>query len=97
LIERYPSMVGHHLSVLHSIGRTRELAVVGPDRRPLTDVYWERFRPRVVLAAGSQADDRIPLLARRGAPGLTMAYVCEGHACNLPTADPDLVRAQLSA
>jgi uncharacterized protein YyaL (SSP411 family) len=26
-----------------------------------------------------------------------MAYVCEGHVCNLPTADPDLVRAQLSA
>ncbi|HLF60227.1 MAG TPA: thioredoxin domain-containing protein [Acidimicrobiia bacterium] len=97
LIERYPSMAGHHLSVLHSIGRTRQLAVVGPDRRRLTDVYWEKFRPHVVLATAPEADDRIPLLAGRGSSDLTIAYVCEGHVCQLPTPDPDVVRAQLSA
>jgi hypothetical protein len=97
LMERYPSMVGHHLAVLHSIGRTRELAVVGADRHLITNVYWERFRPQVVIAAASEADDRIPLLAGRGAPGLTLAYVCEGHVCNLPTSDPEEVRGQLSA
>jgi len=97
LIERYPSMVGHHLSVLYSIEKTRELAVVGADHRGITDVYWERFRPQVVMATSSEADDRIPLLAGRGAPGLTLAYVCEGHVCNLPTSDPEVVRAQLSA
>jgi hypothetical protein len=96
LIERYPSMVGHHLSVLHSSGGTRELAVVGPDRRDLTAVYWERFRPNTVLASTAEADTRIPLLVGRGAPGLTLAYVCEGHVCNLPTPDPEVVRAQLS-
>jgi hypothetical protein len=97
LIERYPSMVGHHLSVLHSIRRTRELAVVGPDRHPLTAIYWETFRPHVVLAPAAEADDRIPILANRGAPELTLAYVCENQVCNLPTPDPGIVRAQLSA
>jgi hypothetical protein len=96
LIERYPSMVAHHLSVLHSMGMTRELAVVGSDARVMTDVYWERFRPQVVLAAAAEPDDRIPLLTGRGTPGLTLAFVCEGHICNLPTSDPEVVRAQLS-
>jgi hypothetical protein len=96
LIERYPSMVAHHLSVLHSMGMTRELAVVGSDARVMTDVYWERFRPQVVLAAAAETDDRIPLLTGRGTPGLTLAFVCEGHICNLPTSDPEVVRAQLS-
>jgi uncharacterized protein YyaL (SSP411 family) len=63
----------------------------------MTDVYWERFRPQVVLAAAAEADDRIPLLIERGTPGLTQAFVCEGHICNLPTSDPEVLRAQLSA
>jgi hypothetical protein len=96
LIARYPSMVAHHLSVLHGIGSARELAVVGTDLPVMTDVYWERFRPQVVLAATGEADDRIPLLTGRGSPGLTMAFVCQGHVCNLPTSDPEVVRAQLS-
>ncbi|MEX2252475.1 MAG: thioredoxin domain-containing protein [Acidimicrobiia bacterium] len=97
LIERFPSMVGHHLAVLHSVGRTRELALVGSDRRRLADVFWEQFRPHVVLATTEESDDRIPLLAGRGVSELTLAYVCKGHVCNLPTAAPDVVRAQLSA
>ena len=96
LIERYPSMVAHHLSVLHSMGMTRELAVVGADAQVMTDVYWERFRPQVVLAATAETDDRIPLLTGRGSSGLTLAFVCEGHICNLPTSDPEALRVQLS-
>ncbi len=97
LIERYPSMVGHHLSVLHSIKRARELAIVGPERGDLTNVYWEHFRPHVVLATASGAESRIPLLAGRENAGITMAYVCVGNVCNLPTPDPEVVRDQLSA
>ncbi len=97
LIDRYPSMVGHHLSVLHSVGRFRELAIVGPQPRPLTDVYWGRFRPHVVLATSAREDDRVPLLAGRGRADATLAYVCENQICNLPTSDPEVVRAQLSA
>ncbi len=97
LIERYPSMVGHHLSVLHGLGVARELAIVGPRPGPLADVYWERFRPAVVLAVAAAADDRVPLLEGRGQPDSTIAYVCENQVCNLPTTDPEAVRAQLSA
>jgi uncharacterized protein YyaL (SSP411 family) len=96
LIERYPSMVGHHLSVLHGLGMARELAIVGPRPGPLADVYWERFRPHVVLATASEANDRVPLLEGRGQPDTTLAYVCENQVCNLPSTDPEAVRAQLS-
>ncbi len=96
LADRYPSMVGHHLSVLHSLRTGRELAVVGPKPAPLTAVYWERFRPQVVLASADAADDRVPLLEERGAGGITLAYLCEGHVCNLPTDDPKVLREQLT-
>jgi uncharacterized protein YyaL (SSP411 family) len=97
LMQRYASMVGHHLSVFHSLGRGRELAVLGLEPRSMTDVFWERFRPHIVFATAPRADDRIPLLAGRGEPGATLAYVCENHVCNLPTSDAEAVRAQLSA
>ncbi|HEY6629315.1 MAG TPA: thioredoxin domain-containing protein [Acidimicrobiia bacterium] len=97
LIERYPSMVGHHLSVLHGLGMARELAVVGPRPGPFEGVYWERFRPAVVLAIALAADDRVPLLKGRGQPDSTLAYVCENQVCMLPTTDPEVVRAELSA
>ncbi len=97
LIERYPTMVGHHLAVLHSLPISRELAIVGVMPGPLTDVFWERFRPHVVLATASEADERVPLLKGRGKPDSNLAYVCENHVCNLPTSDPEVARAQLSA
>ncbi len=40
LVDRYPSMVGHHLSVLHALGTSRELAVVGPEPVPFAEVFW---------------------------------------------------------
>jgi uncharacterized protein YyaL (SSP411 family) len=90
-------MVGHHLSVLHGLGVARELAILGPRPGPFESVYWERFRPAVVLATALEADDRVPLLEGRGQPDSTLAYVCENHVCNLPTTEPEVVRAQLSA
>ena len=95
LAERYPAMVGHHLSVLHALRTGQELAVVGPEPAPFAAVYWERFRPQVVLAAAEVADSRIPLLEGRGSAGTTLAYLCEGHVCNLPTDDPHVLREQL--
>ncbi len=96
LTERSPSMVGHHLSVLHSIHRgTRELAIVGLDWRRLAGVYWERFRPHIALAGSEGSNDDIPLLADRLVEGQTMAYVCEGFVCNLPTNDREELADQL--
>ncbi|MGH8946799.1 MAG: thioredoxin domain-containing protein [Acidimicrobiia bacterium] len=96
LIERYPSMVAHHLSVLHATGRARELAVVGPDHDSLTAVYWRRFRPEVALAASSDADDSIPLLHGRYQPGQTLAYLCRDFVCDLPTEDPETLAKTLA-
>jgi uncharacterized protein YyaL (SSP411 family) len=97
LLERYPSMVGHHLSVLFSAGRLRELAVVGPVWSELAAPYWERFRPEVVLAPSRNGDESIPLFEDRAATGSTMAYLCEQQLCNLPTDDVGVLGAQLAA
>ena len=96
LADRFPSMVGHHLAVLHSIHRgTRELAIVGPGWQGLSSVYWERYRPYVALAASPEDTSAVPLLADRFVEGKTLAYVCEGFVCNLPTDDAQLLRQQL--
>ncbi|MFV1960620.1 MAG: thioredoxin domain-containing protein [Acidimicrobiia bacterium] len=94
LMRQYPSMVAHHLSALYSSRRTKELAIVGPDWQDLASVYWSRYRPHVALAPANEATDSVPLLANRSADG-TLAYVCQGFVCELPTSDPDLLANQL--
>jgi uncharacterized protein YyaL (SSP411 family) len=96
LMTKYPSMVAHHLSVLHASRRTRELAVVGPEWARLARVYWRRFRPELALAPSAEPTDGVPLLAGRGEEGRTLAYVCRGFVCDLPTTDPDKLTAQLT-
>ncbi|MBW3667344.1 MAG: thioredoxin domain-containing protein, partial [Actinobacteria bacterium] len=78
LMERYPSMVGRHLAVLHSSLHSRELAVVGPEWRALASVYWERFRPEIALAGSAGNGAVVPLLRDRHQPGRTLAYLCHG-------------------
>ena len=97
LSERYPSMVGHHLAIIHSLHRgTRELAVVGSDWQRLSEVYWMRFRPHIALAGSDMVGEGSPpLLADRSVAGATKAYLCEGFACNLPTSEPEELAGQL--
>ncbi|HSO49147.1 MAG TPA: thioredoxin domain-containing protein [Acidimicrobiia bacterium] len=97
LMERYPSMVGHHLAVLHSSLDSKELAVVGPDWKELSRVYWERFRPEVVIAVSDDGSDPVPLLTGRDGSGTTQAYLCRGHVCELPTPDREKLRDQLDS
>ena len=96
LMERYPSMVGHHLGVLHSFLEGRELAIVGSAWADLAGVYWSRYRPNVVLAPSPNGEEPIPLLEGRSKLGETLAYVCENHVCALPTSDRDALAIQLS-
>lgn len=88
LMKQYPSMVGHHLGVLHSLDRSKELAIVGDQWRSLASVYWSRFRPNIALAASPEPTTKPPLLSDRYQDGSTLAYVCKGFVCDLPTADP---------
>ncbi len=96
LAERYPTMVGHHLSVAFAMTDTRELAVVGPGWDRLASVYWERYRPAVVIAGSEGGSDAVPLLQGRPGGDLPRAYVCRGFVCDLPTSDPNILRSQLS-
>jgi len=97
LIEQHPSAIGHLIGVL-AVDQPNEVAVVGApaQRRALTDVVWETFRPGVVMAAGEPGKTSIPLLADRGGGDRGLAYVCQGFVCKLPVATPDELRAQLA-
>ena len=96
LMEQYPSMVGHHLAVLFSSGRQRELALIGPSWVELAAPYWERFRPEIVLAPSASGDEAIPLFEGRASSGNTLAFLCEQQLCNLPARDAEQLRAQLA-
>jgi uncharacterized protein YyaL (SSP411 family) len=97
LIDRYPSMVGHHLSVLTSMLRgTLELAIVGPDWRDLARAYWTAFRPHVALAGSAESSAAVPLLeGRAGSKEGALGYVCRGFVCDLPTGDAEQLTALL--
>jgi uncharacterized protein YyaL (SSP411 family) len=97
LMERYPSMVGHHLGVMHSLLDSRELAIVGPEWGGLARVFWSAYRPNVALAVSSDGAGPAPLLEGRLKEGQTLAYVCRDHVCALPTADPEVLAGQLRA
>jgi uncharacterized protein YyaL (SSP411 family) len=94
-MERFPSMVGHHLAALHSLISARELAIVGPDWPELARVYWKRFRPNVTLAPSADGAGPIPLLQGRSLPGETRAYLCRDHVCDLPASEAATLAAQL--
>jgi hypothetical protein len=95
LMDRHPSMVGHHLSVLHSSRRTKELAIVGPEWRNLARIHWARFRPNVALAVSAGGITAVPLLDGRTATEGAKAFVCQGFICDLPTDDPVELAAEL--
>ncbi|HEX9761649.1 MAG TPA: thioredoxin domain-containing protein, partial [Acidimicrobiia bacterium] len=95
LMERHPSMVAHHLSVLDSSRRTKELAIVGPDWQRLASVYYSRFRPQIALAASAGESSAVPLLEGRTPEIGARAFVCRGFVCDLPTSDPGTLAALL--
>ena len=95
LMNRFPTAVGHHLSITHSSRNAKELAIVGSDWASLAEVYWGRFRPHVALAGSRSSDHGIPLLADRHRPDATLGFVCEGFVCQRPVSDHDDLRLLL--
>jgi uncharacterized protein len=96
LLSRYPGGAGHALAVLVSIHTgTRELAIVGPGRGQLVEVFWARHRPQVVLAQADTAQAEVPLLTDRGGESGGLAYLCSGMVCLAPTNSPDTLASLL--
>ena len=73
------------------------------DSLPVPDALRQevdgRYVPALVLAGGAPAADlKIALLRDRGMiDGRPTAYVCRARACQMPTADPAALAAQLEA
>ena len=78
LIDRYPSAVGHLLSVTASrLDGMRELAIVGPGAHGLADAVWAGFHPDLAVAVSTTDAAPIPLLEDRWSDGATLAYLCD--------------------
>jgi len=98
LIERFPSGVGYGLALLETIhAGTHELAIVGPDHRDLANVYWQAFRPNVVLAAVEFETDAVPLLTSRPGRSGGLAYLCSGMVCLSPTSSSTELASMLES
>ncbi|MBT8214239.1 MAG: thioredoxin domain-containing protein [Acidimicrobiia bacterium] len=94
LLERYPSGVGHLASILGTLPRLKEVAVVGGDE--LGTVIWERFRPECVIAMGDGVATPVPLLHDRPLEEGPVAYVCRGFVCDAPVRDANSLRDAVS-
>ncbi|MCA1810896.1 MAG: thioredoxin domain-containing protein [Halobacteriales archaeon] len=82
-----------------ALGPTRELAIAGHDgAEALLSVARDAYRPRLVLLrADAETAKAAPWLAEhKPLGGKAAAYLCEGHACKRPTADPDELRRLLA-
>jgi len=85
---QHPAAFGHLLQALDfALARVREVAIVGPDARPLERVVHAGFHPHVVAAGGEDGD--VPLLeGREPVDGRAAAYVCEHFTCRRPVTEP---------
>jgi uncharacterized protein len=98
---RMPTGYGWLLRQVETVAAgPREVAVVGrpgPARDELVRVATERPRPGVVVVvAGPDHDDDLPLLRGRGElEGRPAAYVCRELSCERPVTTPEDLRALL--
>jgi uncharacterized protein YyaL (SSP411 family) len=94
---RHPQAFAHLLQALDfHFAAVKEVAIVGPDARPLERVVRDAFRPHLVLAGGEA--DGVPLLEGRApVEGRAAAYVCENFACRRPVTEPAELEQLLAA
>ena len=92
---KHPQAFAHLLQAMDfHLAQVKEVALVGPDTRPLERAVRGRFRPHLVLAGGEE--DGVPLLAdRTPVDGRAAAYVCERFACQRPVTEPEELEALL--
>jgi uncharacterized protein YyaL (SSP411 family) len=83
--------------VAHScaIARPMEIVLAGPQEDPsmrsMLSAIRRHFLPNAVVMMSPEAPHPMPALA-----GQATAYVCENYACQLPTTDVAMLKAQLA-
>ena len=104
LLARVPMGFGNWLKVVELyLAKPSEVAIIGDpeadDTRALLRTLYSRFQPnRIIVGSPPQNGDVFasPLLEGRERIGESAtAYVCSGYQCDLPTADPETLVAQL--
>jgi uncharacterized protein YyaL (SSP411 family) len=95
---QHPDAFAHMLRALDfHLSPTREVALVGNEVGELAAVIREKPLFHLVLAGGREGAEQPPLLANRTTvDGKAAAYVCENFTCQIPTTNPDELRAILS-
>ncbi|WP_392963492.1 thioredoxin domain-containing protein [Streptomyces sp. LN245] len=99
---RAPRFIGWGLAVAEALlDGPREVAVVGEVSDPATTALRRAAllgtAPGAVVAVGVPESEELPLLAGRPlVDGKPAAYVCRNFVCDVPTTDPDRLRAVLN-
>jgi uncharacterized protein YyaL (SSP411 family) len=102
-MEQIPGAFGRAISALDfHLGKPREVAIIGEpdseDTKALVDAVYSTYLPNRVIAQASadEAESSIPLLEGKAMrDGRATAYVCEGYACQAPTAEAAELSRQL--
>ncbi|MFN8151116.1 MAG: thioredoxin domain-containing protein [Solirubrobacterales bacterium] len=101
---RHPQAFAHLLAAADRlVSPAVEVALLAPagdpgSTRDLAAAYRSRYRPRSVLAGGTEGASSPPLLADRPAlDGGPAAYVCERFACMAPVGSAEELRALIDA
>jgi uncharacterized protein len=101
---RYPSGFGYALSAADFyLATPKEIALVSPDRKGLTDFLreiWRSYLPNKVVAAVTEEEsgaNQIALLQNRTLiGGKPTAYVCEHYTCEAPVHSPAQLAERLA-
>ncbi len=105
VMAQFPTGAGHWLCALDSyLSDSTEVVVMtragGEGPRDLLRKLASSYRPGLVVAASSDtgiSPDWPIFRGRTALDGQPTAYVCRSYACKLPTTDPNIMLAQLSA
>ncbi|MDQ4148593.1 MAG: thioredoxin domain-containing protein [Actinomycetota bacterium] len=95
-----PQACGTFLSALDFwLSIPKEIVIIGDrlEAAPLEREVWSRFLPNKVVAGAPPGID-LPLLeGKTPLEGKPTAFVCEHHACQRPTSEPDELARQLAS
>lgn len=93
LLQQQPLSFGQWLWAAQlALAPLTTVAVVGdpmaPDARALVAAVRERFRPHVLLTAGTESAEAPVLRDKKMVDGRAAAYVCRGYTCLAPVTEP---------